>query len=1195
VGYTAPSVEGQARVVREALVAANVAASRIGYIEAHGTATELGDPIEVAALAEVFAGGKPGSCLLGALKANLGHADVTAGVAGLIKTALALQAGVIPPTPNFEEANPALGLEITPFKVSAEAMRWPQSGERWAGVSSFGIGGTNVHVVLSQAPEQEAPTLQERERLFVVSARTESALARTRERLAAHLEERPGIDLEAVASTLKVGRRAFEHRFAAVSRTADELVARLRAPVKGPSSGLTKADLVFLFPGQGQQFAGMAAGLYAKDAAFRRTIDAGTALLRDEFWLDLAGVIAGAVATPPLRERMTDTEVAQPLLFLMEYALAARWRALGAEPGALLGHSLGELTAAAVAGVFSFEMGLRLAAERGRLMGQTPRGAMLAVTLPSDALARYLGADMWLAAENTPKVSVVAGLPAAIEALETKLAADGLASMRLASKNAFHSPLMAEAAKAFREKVAAVTRREPQIPWLSNVTGTWIDAAEAQEPQYWANQIVSPVRFARCVTALRGQPRILLEVGPGEILAEMARSGIAKSVALPSVGAENRRSSDDVVFLETAGRMWQAGVDLCWAELPETCRARRVSLPTYPFERERYTIMPAPAAGMAKRSNGVAAGMQPAGSKKQDELARWFSMPAWQSAPPVHWTTAGATRPWLVLLDRAGLGEILADRLTQRGATVFTVAAAGAFERKGTHFAVDPANRADYDRLWQELGNLAVQSTGVIDLWTAGVSGVNGFDALVVLLQTAQAHQHRLSQIDVVTDRLEQVADEAVGDAASAEVCGLLRVLALEFPGTHCRTVDVDLATEDPGQIADQLAAELQAPGAGGAIAYRGRLRWQKGWTPAPLTKAKTSIFRKGGAYLITGGAGGVGYELARHLLREYGAHVTLTGRRSGEEVRQRVVELEAERGEALYTAADVTDAVAMAQVLDEMRRQRGRIDGVIHAAGLAGGRMLAGLDLVEAAAIRAPKVHGSTILAELLQNSDVDFLLFCSSINAVFPAPGLAAYAAASEFQNALARRLRQECGMPAVAIDFDAWREVGMAAHLRLPEGFEELQEERMRTAMTPAEGIEVVERVLAGWTGPQILVSTVDLSALGRMTLIGKPSPASPERVIRATDDRYVDAVVEIWSELLANPKIGPNDNFFELGGHSLLGTMVLSRVRERCGVELTLRTLFEAPTPQDLAEQIRLSGAGLVDAVLASREEREEFEI
>jgi acyl transferase domain-containing protein len=345
-------------------------------------------------------------------------------------------------------------------------------------------------------------------------------------------------------------------------------------------------------------------------------------------------------------------------------------------------------------------------------MGQTPRGAMLAVTLPSDALARYLGADMWLAAENTPKVSVVAGLPAAIEALETKLAADGLASMRLASKNAFHSPLMAEAAKAFREKVAAVTRREPQIPWLSNVTGTWIDAAEAQEPQYWANQIVSPVRFARCVTALRGQPRILLEVGPGEILAEMARSGIAKSVALPSVGAENRRSSDDVVFLETAGRMWQAGVDLCWAELPETCRARRVSLPTYPFERERYTIMPAPAAGMAKRSNGVAAGMQPAGSKKQDELARWFSMPAWQSAPPVHWTTAGATRPWLVLLDRAGLGEILADRLTQRGATVFTVAAAGAFERKGTHFAVDPANRADYDRLWQELGNRSVDGRG---------------------------------------------------------------------------------------------------------------------------------------------------------------------------------------------------------------------------------------------------------------------------------------------------------------------------------------------------------------------------------------------------------------------------------------------------------------------------------------------------
>ena len=441
VGYTAPSVEGQAEVIRAAQLAAGIPANRIGYVEAHGTGTELGDPIEVAALTEVFqeSNAAAGSCVLGAVKANMGHADVAAGVAGLIKASLAIHAGVIPPTPHFRQANPGLALEKGPFIVSASRMSWPE-GERWAGVSSFGIGGTNVHVVLSSAPDRPARSAEERARVFPISARTPAALAKARGQLAAYLESDPAIDLAAVASTLQMGRRAFEHRSAVVAKDAVELQARLRETGKAvvPEQA-TARDVVFLFPGQGQQFIGMAAGLYRADASFRAIVDRGAELIQDEFGIDLLNIVAGADRTPELKERAKETSVAQPALFLVEYALAARWRALGVEPAALLGHSLGELVAATVAGVFSFEDGLRLAAERGRLMVQAPQGVMLAVTLPPDALARYFEQDVWLAAENGPRLSVASGLPSAIEELERKLAAARIASVRLASNNAFHT------------------------------------------------------------------------------------------------------------------------------------------------------------------------------------------------------------------------------------------------------------------------------------------------------------------------------------------------------------------------------------------------------------------------------------------------------------------------------------------------------------------------------------------------------------------------------------------------------------------------------------------------------------------------------------------------------------------------------------------------------------------------------------
>jgi phthiocerol/phenolphthiocerol synthesis type-I polyketide synthase E len=1227
IGYTAPSIDGQADVIRKALAAAGVTPDRIGYVEAHGTATELGDPIEVAALTTVFAesDARTASCVLGAVKANMGHADVAAGVAGLMKAALATQTGIIPPTPNFQRANPALSLDSGPFVVSATTQPWPDhhSGERWAGVSSFGIGGTNVHVVLSSAPERAIHPATSQSRVFPVSARTATALAAACDRLADHLESDPSLAAEDVASTLQLGRREFSRRRAFVAHDGAELATLLRKPPKHleDTPRQLARDVVFLFPGQGQQFVGMTEALYNGDSIFRKTIDDGAALLRDEFDINAIDFVAGVDKSPALTEQIRGTAIAQPILFLLEYALAARWRGLGVEPCALLGHSLGELTAAAVSGVFSFEDGLRLAAERGRLMAQTPPGIMLAVMLHPAKLADYMNHDVWLAVENAPKMSVASGTIEAMEKLERRLAEHRIAAVRLASRNAFHTPLMAEAARAFRQRVEGVTRHAPTIPWLSNVSGTWVDSDDAQSPQYWGNQILARVRFTQNLSALAERDRLLLEVGPGDALISIARHQMPRSVTMASLGAENRRKSDHEIFLDAAARAWECGVRISWSALEPGSRARRVPLPTYPFERQCYWIESAapgdnraPAA-VPRRDDRL----ETLQSIKRNDIASWFYAPSWHSTPPASvalQSSSDKLECWLVLLDRSGLGEAVADGLRQKGREVIAVRAGEEFVPKDGNFSVNPAKPSDYQQLWQGIADRKLRPTGLVNLWTLSGMGVDAYNSLVFLLQAARTHRQRFRRIEIITDRLESVSGEFINDVQRAEVLGLARVIPTEYAGTQCRCIDVQLPEGVIGQVAEQLLVEIDVPGSGMNIAYRQNIRWQKGWTPAPLRMSSETIFRRGGIYLITGGIGGLGYSIARYLLQHYQACVVLTGRTvlpprndwarwlnehdKDDPVSRRILrmqELEKSGGSVRYASAEVSSKEAMTDIFAEAHAHFGKIEGVFHAAGLPDGSMIASQQIEAAAAVRRPKVQGSMVLAELLQAEKPDFFILFSSISAFFPVPGQGAYAAANTFQNYFADYCRKVLKLPAVAIGFDAWQEAGMAAEMVLPDGFEAVKEDRLRTAMNTFEGIEVIRRVLTNWRDAQILTTTVNIEKL-----LGRKTPDFAHEESHDTPlpshDVELAAILEIWRELLGAETITPSDNFFEIGGHSLMGTMVAARLRERFGVVLTLRTLFEAPTPQALAEVVRAARSeAWAEPILMTvpADEREEFEI
>ena len=604
VSFTAPSVNGQADAVAMAQALAGIDPDTISYVEAHGTGTALGDPVEIAGLAQAFGAvtDKRGYCALGSVKTNIGHLDAAAGVTGLIKTALALQHKTLPASLHFETPSPKLDLPNSPFFINAKLSEWPeQQGPRRAGVSSLGAGGTNAHVVLEEAPHAAPGDDARPEQLLLLSARSADALDRSAAMLRAHLASDADTSLADAAYTLQVGRRRFDHRLAIVANSPEEAIGLLESNATGRAAGAAQETLrppvAFLFPGQGAQCPNMGRGLYETEPVFRTEVDECAEILREHLDEDLRTLMYPRDEdAPAAQDELAQTAITQPAVFVTSYALTKLWQHWGVEPEAMLGHSLGDFVAACVAGVFTREDALALVARRGRLMQELPSGAMLAVRADANDVAPVLDPSVTVAGYNSPKVTVISGEHEAIAFTAKLLESRGIAATPLATSHAFHSPMMEPIVDRFARIVAEVPRQAPQTRFISSLTGDWITDAQATDPAFWARQLREPVRFADGAGTLLDDPqRVLLEVGPGQTLAKMVRQqpGCGPSRAIvASLPRAGDGGADVRSMLTAAGRLWTAGTVLDWAALHGHSRRRRVPLPTYPFERKRYWVDP---------------------------------------------------------------------------------------------------------------------------------------------------------------------------------------------------------------------------------------------------------------------------------------------------------------------------------------------------------------------------------------------------------------------------------------------------------------------------------------------------------------------------------------------------------------------------------------------------------------------------
>ncbi len=1105
------------------------------------------------------------------------------------------------------------------------------------------MGGTNAHMVLEEPPQPvETRTLaslhSQNWQLLLISAKTPTALSTATNNLSEYLKSHPDTNLADIAYTLQIGRQALELRRFIVCQNHQQAIQALsnindNSSITQTSQAANKT-LVFMFSGQGSQYTSMGRELYETQSVFQETVDNCCKILKPHLGFDLRTLIYPSPSTPPappapsapsassapsLPHSLTDTIYAQPAIFVIEYALAKLWMSWGIRPQAAIGHSIGEYVAAAIANVFSLEDALEIVAMRGQLMQKCPPGAMLAVSLTESQLKQYLNTDLTIAVINASNMCVVSGTNDAIAQLEESLTAQGITCRRLHTSHGFHSPMMESAVTPLVTKIGKIKLNPPSLPFISNVTGTWITPQQATNPNYWGNHLRKTVRFFDgIIECIKQSSPILLEVGPGRTLSTIAKQAIRyqkqSASSFTSLRHPQEKKSDHDLILNTLGQLWKSGIKVDWKGFHGVEKRQRVPLPTYPFERKRYWVELEKNSALSQEDN--------LHKTKKSDIADWFYLPSWKRCAALTNSPYTHNKCWLLLVDESGLGLQLAQQLQQLEQDVIIVKAGKEFSQQDENFTIRVDNREDYDKLFEILRKSGKNPQKILHLWQLATDKELfsdfeqqqkwGFHSLLFLTQAIAKNQtlnkdSTTVELSVVTNQLHDVVGIETINPSDTTILGLCKVIPQEYPQIRCQNIDVVIPSNNNPSLestAKHLITELTTPTPDSIVAYRNHHRWIQTFEPLPLPKVKINslplnqTLKNNGVYLIAGDlVEGLGLVFAQYLAQKFQAKLILIGR-SGIPEKHDWEKWLATHGQndvisncirklqglvalgqgLLFFSTELTDEAKIQEIINQGEQKFGEINGVIHAGvmGDLASCLINSLNTDEIEHQFNSKVYGLLTLEKALQNKKPDFFLLQSSLSCIVGGIGFAAYAGANIFMDTLARERNKQGSTPWISINWDACQQ----------EESEENTSTRsalLDNSMTPAEVWEVTERTLSQTAIPQIVVTPIDLqtrikeSNQTKLTdtqqqsnTYSRPELSTPYEAPR---NEIEQKIAEAMQDLLGIEKVGIHDNFFELGGHSLLAIQAVSRIRQEWNVELPMRQfLFESPTVAGIAKII-----------------------
>jgi len=1198
VGYTAPSVEGQTQVISEALANANIDAHTISYVEAHGTGTALGDPIEMAALTQAFRQhtAENGFCAIGSVKTNVGHLIEASGITGLIKTVLALKHKSLPPTLHFNQANPGIDFANSPFYVNTANSEWKTTDiPRRAGVSSFGMGGTNAHMILEQAPKPakiDKPALEDRPlHLLTLSAKSEQALQELAQRYVNYLKT--DTSLADICFTAHTGRKHFEHRLTVVAASSQQLQAQLQDFSPATVVNVQPKKIAFLFTGQGSQYVGMGQQLYNTQPTFRQALDRCDEILRP--YLDKPLLEVLYQDNQDSTTLLDETAYTQPALFALEYALYQLWTAWGIKPDVVMGHSVGEYVAACVAGVFSLEDGLKLIAERSRLMQALPQqnGEMVSLLASEQQVRAALESveNVSIAAINGPNSLVISGQGDAINAVCAQLSATaGIKTKKLTVSHAFHSPLMEPILADFEQTAQQIRFYPPQIPLISNITGE-LATDEITTPAYWCRHILKPVKFATSMDSIAQLGvEIFQEIGPKPILLGMGRQCLPESQGLwlPSLRAG---TEDWQQLLTSLGELYKYGVSIDWLGFDKDYARHKVSLPTYPFQRQSYWL---------DAPDWYRAGRFP---NETESLDNSLYEVAWHKKPqPVSTNNTVEQKHWLIFSDSQGIGQQLVTLLQSKGEPCIVVYHGKEYQQKDEQtFQIDATTPEHFQQLLQAIPSVQ----GVIQLWSLDaaktLASVDDLDKATAiscgsalhLVQSIVKTYPELPSLWLVTQGTQSVdKTAAVPGIAQSPLWGLGKVIALEHPEFNSVLVDLEPEAK-PDEQAKALFEEIGLTEKEQQVTFRNQNRYVARLVRrSPTENVQTPLkFREDNSYLITGGLGGLGLKVARWLVEHGARHLVLVGR-SGTHptIESQLKALEAAGAKVTVIKADISDADQATQLFTDIKKSLPPLRGIIHAAGVVKFGSVWQQEWEGFTQVMAAKVRGAWLLHTLTKELPLDFFVCFSSLASLLGSHGLGSYSAANAFMDALAH-YRHSLKLPALSINWASWSEVGMGA--KLDTDHQNRLTEWGLLPITPTKGLSVLAQLLQQQV-VQVGVMPVEWSKWLQQfpkqpafynNVVTSNTAISNEKTINfidkltatPTQERRELLVTHIRTQVskiigLQPQQIALDQNLMDLGLDSLMAIEFRNWLKSSLGYPLRSTLLFEHPTIAALVDYL-----------------------